>query len=99
MIRYFSLSSSFSCSPFFATETYMKAGWYFSSSCCCNVSTISVIIPAAWNAIVRDGYAVVALRSLALGLDAGGMCALWRRQRVVLDACQLSFLSAAFSTY
>lgn len=38
-------------------DTCINAGVNFNSSWACNASTIEVIIAAAWNAIVREGYA------------------------------------------
>jgi hypothetical protein len=59
--------------------SYMKAGVKRSWSCVCKASTIDVIIPAAWYAMVRDGYAGSSKNPLACrdSIDpAGGMCAL-----------------------
>ena len=66
--------------------TYMKAGVYRISSCCRRLSTIDVIIPAAWKAIVRDGYAILAPGSSCVEvLVAGGICARWSKHSVVLE--------------
>lgn len=40
----------------------MKAGAYLISWWFCRFSMIEVIIPAAWNAMVRDGYDISSTR-------------------------------------
>ena len=56
-------------------EAHMNAGVYLIWSCWSKFSTIEVIMPAAWKAIVLDGYAM-SIFSLSLGLVvAGGICA------------------------
>lgn len=61
------------------SNAYMKAGVKRSSSCACKFSMIEVIMPAAWKAIFREGYAAssgYSCREALLCEAAGGICAL-----------------------
>lgn len=81
--RLYTLDDVSTCERQFELLTYIKAGVYLISLRSSRFSTIDVIIPAAWNAIVLDGYAM----SRLLGRPddvAGGMCARCSKQSVVL---------------
>lgn len=50
---------------------------------------MDVIMQAAWKAMVRDGYAISSTRYEAD--EAGGICALCKRHKVVLPTSVFSY--------